>query len=1078
MATQTASSFSSSSSYFPKYDAFLSFCGVDTRNKFTDRLYAALKQRGIITFRDDKNLERGKYISQELLKAIEESRFAIVILSKNYVYSRWCMIELVKIVECMKEKKLTILPVFYHVDPSDVRKCKFNFDVRNQMGAIVNIDDMQEWKAALTEVGNIAGWHLEEIGNTLHLAIMPVLYQVDTSDVRKYRLYVDFWNQMDTIDVRKHRFNFDVRSQIVTIDVRKYRLNFDVRSQMGNIANIDNVQARKAAMKELANTSGWHVQDRHEAVVVQEICRSIFNKLQFSSNISKELVGIESRVSEMLDLYLDESSGGVRFVGICGMGGIGKMTLALEIYERISGSFEASSYIADVREKTKNQHLVSLQEQLLSNILTGSDIKIWNVHEGINIIGNRLRRKKVLIVLDDVDGEKQLEALVGNRDWFGLGSRIIVTSRDSHLLRRCGVHDIYEAKGLDKDEALQLFSLRAFKKPHPKENYEDFSMCFVNYTNGLPLALKVLGSLLFNKSTDEWKCVIDKLKVEPNKEILDILLISFDGLTDTQKELFLDIACFFKGENKGCIRDILQSFGYYPDYNIGVLVNKSLIRINENGTLWMHNLLQEMGQEIVRRGSPKEASGRTRLWLYEDILHVLKNNTIRNRVKLPQGLDYLSNELRIIEWHGYPLSSMPTNFQPNKLVELKMHCSSIKRLWDGIMNLDELKLIDLRNSQNFETPNLSGVPKLKQLILQGCTGLSKIHPSLENLKQLIRLDLNDLPLSVELLTGLIKLDLRGCKNLSSLPNACYSSMSLKILTLSGCSKLDALPESLGNLKGLEELDVSGTAIKYLPTSINYLKNLRVLSLRGCKGLSPKPSNKLFSFPSMQKRRSPDPTAMLEFSLSGLWSLTELDLSYCNLQAIPNAFDCLSSLLKLNLEGNNCDSLPKSMILLSNLKDLVLSCCTNLQSLPELPLNIKYIDATQCTSLETLSSESEYDFQPALRLLNCVKLIENQGYNNMLLTILSRYFINEKHYRGQERLAHYIDIPGGEIPNWFCHRNVGASVSLQMPLGYCNKLMGIAVCVVFVFRQHNPLDQLDFKDWGLQRFTHELSCSIE
>ncbi|KAF3961736.1 hypothetical protein CMV_013679 [Castanea mollissima] len=657
------------------------------------------------------------------------------------------------------------------------------------------------------------------------------------------------------------------------------------------------------------------------------------------------------------------------------------------------------------------------------------------------------------------------------------------------------------AKGLDKDEALQLFSLRAFKKPHPKENYEDFSMCFVNYTNGLPLALKVLGSLLFNKSTDEWKCVIDKLKAEPNKEILDILQISFDGLMDTEKELFLDIACFFKGENKGCIRDILQSFGYYPDYNIGVLVDKSLITINENGTLWMHDLLQEMGQEIVRRGSRKEAGGRTRLWLCEDILHVLKNNTgtevvegiVLNipiqkeevldagvfsnmkkmrllkmgdmgKVKLPQGLDYLSNELRIIEWHGYPLSSMPANFQPNKLVELKMHCSGIKRLWDGIMNLDELKLIDLRNSQNLiETPNLSGVPKLKQLILQGCTGLSKIHPSLENLKQLVQLDLNgckdleslphkinleslevfilsgcsklkkfpevvgnmsclselylnetaikDLPLSVELLTGLIKLDLRDCKNLSSLPNACYSSMSLKILTLSGCSKLDALPENLGNLEGLEELDVSGTAIKYLPTSINHLKNLRVLSLRGCKGLSPKPSNKLFSFPSMQQRRSPDPAAMLEFSLSGLWSLTELDLSYCNLQAIPNAFDCLSSLLKLNLEGNHFVSLPKSMIQLSNLKDLVLSCCTNLRSLPELPSNIKYIDATQCTSLETLSSESEYDFQPALRLLNCVKLIENQGYSNMLLTILRRYVINEKHYRGQERLAHYIDIPG-------------------------------------------------------------------
>ena len=125
------------------------------------------------------------------------------------------------------------------------------------------------------------------------------------------------------------------------------------------------------------------------------------------------------------------------------------------------------------------------------------------------------------------------------------------------------------------------------------------------------------------------------------------------------------------------------------------------------------------------------------------------------------------------------------------------------------------------------------------------------------------------------------------------------------------------------------MHVSGSIIKYLPTSINHLKNLKVLSLHGCKGLSPKPSNKLFSFPSMQHRRSPDPTTMLEFSLSGLWSLTVLDLSYCNLQAIPNAFDCLSSLLKLNLEGNNFVLLPKSMIQLSNLKDLVLSCCTNL-----------------------------------------------------------------------------------------------------------------------------------------------------
>ena len=148
---------------------------------------------------------------------------------------------------------------------------------------------------------------------------------------------------------------------------------------------------------------------------------------------------------------------------------MGKTTLTLEIYERISGSFEASSFIANVREKTKYYHLVSLQEQVLSNILKGSRKNISNVFEGINVIGNRIRNKKVLIVLDDVDGEEQLEALVGNHDWFGLESRIIVTTRDSHLLRRRGMDDIYTVKGLN-DNALRLFSWRAFNKPHPDRN--------------------------------------------------------------------------------------------------------------------------------------------------------------------------------------------------------------------------------------------------------------------------------------------------------------------------------------------------------------------------------------------------------------------------------------------------------------------------------------------------------------------------------------------------------------------------------------------------------------------------------
>ena len=368
---------------------------------------------------------------------------------------------------------------------------------------------------------------------------------------------------------------------------------------------------------------------RHESIAIQEILKRIFSKLNlvFQSTISKDLVGIESRVKEVLDLYLGEGSGDVRFVGICGMGGIGKTTLAQEIYKRIFGNFEASSFIANVKEETKNQGLLFLQKQLLSKILIDSEIDIWNFHEGINVIGNILHNKKVLIVLDDVDRDEQLKALAGRRDWFGPGSRIILTSRDSHFLKRNGVDYIYTIKGLNNDEALDLFSWGAFKKTHPEESYMDLSMDFVNYAKGLPLALKVLGSSLFGRRIDAWRTARDKLKSKLNNKILDILQISFDGLTNMQKELFLDIACFFKEENKGGIRDVLESFGYYPDYNIDILMEKSLITIGISGKLRMHDLLQEMGHEIVRRESPKEPGGRSRLWMYEDVLHVLKKNT-------------------------------------------------------------------------------------------------------------------------------------------------------------------------------------------------------------------------------------------------------------------------------------------------------------------------------------------------------------------------------------------------------------------------------------------------------------------
>ena len=164
MSSQGASMSSLSSSSTP-YEVFLSFRGVDTRRGFTDHLYAALQRKGILTFRDDEELERGKSISPELLKAIEESRFAIVIFSRNYAFSTWCLVELAHIVKCMRERRLMIWPIFYDVDPSDVRKQIGTFGQAfndHEKRFKDNIKTVEMWRAALREVANLSGWHLQD----------------------------------------------------------------------------------------------------------------------------------------------------------------------------------------------------------------------------------------------------------------------------------------------------------------------------------------------------------------------------------------------------------------------------------------------------------------------------------------------------------------------------------------------------------------------------------------------------------------------------------------------------------------------------------------------------------------------------------------------------------------------------------------------------------------------------------------------------------------------------------------------------------------------------------------------------
>ncbi|PRQ22001.1 putative leucine-rich repeat domain, L domain-containing protein [Rosa chinensis] len=347
----------------------------------------------------------------------------------------------------------------------------------------------------------------------------------------------------------------------------------------------------------------------------------------------------------------------------------------------------------------------------------------------------------------------------------------------------------------------------------------------------------------------------------------------------------------------------------------------------------------------------------------------------------------------------------------------------------------KLKTINLSHSLNLvNTPNFKGMPYLEFLFLEGCVRLYEVDPTIEVLERLTVLNLKD------------------CKNLVRLPSSVGGLKSLKDLNLSGCSKLDKLPDELGHVACLEKLDVSGSGIRELPSSIGLLKNLKEFSLAGCKARSPKSWN-MIPFQLLRKRSHILAGLSLP-CLSGLHSLTQLNLSDCNLSELPSDFGCLSSLRSLNLSRNQFSRLPESIGQLSRLYCLHLAMCHKLRRLPELPSNV-WVNADNCISLDTLANQIQCNSMRGGCFVNCFILVEYQSCESIALSFLTRC-LKSRAFSDHKEFG--FVVPGNEIPEWYNHQNVGSSITVELHPGWFrNKWMGFAWCVVF--RLLKPLPPL-------------------
>jgi len=352
------------------------------------------------------------------------------------------------------------------------------------------------------------------------------------------------------------------------------------------------------------------------------------NKLQaMSSSHTTALFGIDDRVSKVESL-LNMKSQDVLIVGIWGMGGIGKTTIAQVVCNKVRSRFEGI-LVENLRQQSDLQRSFILSQLLGQEINTMGSLSFRDT-----FVRDRLRRKKVFILLDDVDDLMRLEEwrdlLDGRNSSFGSGSKVLITSRDKQVLKNV-VDQTYKVEGLNYEDAIQLFSSKALKKYIPTIDYRHLIEKIGRHVQGNPLALKVLGSSLYGKSIEEWRSALNKLAQDP--QIERALRISYDGLDSEQKSIFLDIAHFFirwetpeAAKIKRVTRILDGLYGRCVIFDIRTLIDKCLITTYK--MLEMHHLLQEMAFNIVRAESDFPGE-RSRLCHRPDVVQVLEENKVK-----------------------------------------------------------------------------------------------------------------------------------------------------------------------------------------------------------------------------------------------------------------------------------------------------------------------------------------------------------------------------------------------------------------------------------------------------------------
>ncbi|KAF3784949.1 SUPPRESSOR OF npr1-1 CONSTITUTIVE 1 protein [Nymphaea thermarum] len=491
---------------------------------------------------------------------------------------------------------------------------------------------------------------------------------------------------------------------------------------------------------------------------------------------------------------------------------------------------------------------------------------------------------------------------------------------DEAKLKRAVIERVSAILNKKPFESRELFMLHAFNGEQPQGDYVELSNQVVAAACGLPLTLKVIGSLLSSrKDVREWNYTLENLKRVPFWKVQQRLKLSYDNLDYFEKEIFLDISCFFIGENRENATYIAEWFENMPKLRYLQAEN-----VNFQGTFpCFPTHLKWLRLERCHFDCPPSDFNLEKLVildLYKTNMAPILINQLSLRFKAFERLKVLSlcgMETKIT----IDFTNMPS------LVKLKfLDCSSLTSIDESIGKL--------KNLTHLSTPRCILLQKLPDSIcqlssleilhLQGCVGLASLPERLGELESLKKLDLS-------------------WTRIEDIPDSICQLNSLKSLNLSGCLSLCCLPERLGDMEELEELILDNTRIEIIPDSVGQLRSLRLLSLNlthlstlSCRHLQKLPDSiwRLSSLEALQIRHC-HKVSSLPKRLGELGSLKMLDLTATSIEKIPDSIGQLINLCVLCMvECKKLSRLPDSICQLRSLEILDLRGCLALTTLPE------------------------------------------------------------------------------------------------------------------------------------------------